>query len=90
MPDLRPLILSVALISACANQANLQIDYGRAYFDRETRTLWLNGKEYAVPPNVATAAVTTGDKVRIQWEPDGDRRVVTRLEVTQYVFFGMR
>jgi hypothetical protein len=85
----RPVLAAgLALAAACASPANLRTQDGKAYYDRATRVLTLRGTQYDVPETIPTALLKTGDEVRIRWEPQRDRRVVTRLRITDYQFFG--
>ncbi len=87
----RPLFAAgLALAAGCASPANLQTETGKAYYDRGARVLTLRGTDYDVPAAIPTTLLKTGDEVRIRWEPQGDRRVVTRLRITEFQVFGRR
>jgi Protein of unknown function (DUF1344) len=54
--------------------------------DRATRRIALdNGDEYAIPPSLDTAwaVVREGSAVRVRYNVDGGRNIVTRVELIQ-------
>lgn len=63
-----------------ANQAR-----GYPVLDRSTRTLYINNVPYQLPEHMTTARLINATDVTVDWEQQGDTRVVTlyRVETTE-------
>ena len=85
---MRLVLLSVflaATLAACANMPPPpNQEYGPPSFDRSTRTLYLNGEAYYVPPSVNTVRLEYATMITATWEQQGDRRVLTRYSVDEW------
>lgn len=89
---MRAALLGALLLASCAalppqpNQA-----YGPPSYDRSTRTLYIQGQAYDVPESINTFDLRRASMVLVDWEQQGDRRVVQRYSVTEYRdMFGLR
>ncbi len=82
---MRHFVLSIVLllfVAACAAPpAAGNVATGTVSYNRSERVLSLRGQRYEVPESTPTRSVRSGDKVTINWVQDGDRRVVTRIQV---------
>lgn len=84
-----PAVLLALVLAGCGLPPNAPSAYGVAAYDTRTGDFWVNGKPYYIPPGVSTNAVRSGDQVNVLYEQQGDRRVVTRIDVVDRFVFGM-
>lgn len=78
-PILRSSLLTIALAAGAA-PAIADETSGSFAYDRAERTLYVRGEAYHVPPSTNTIELWSADRVTVEWEMDGDRRIVTDLD----------
>ncbi len=78
---------AILLLMSCGFPSNEAFhEFGPVYWNDESRQLTLGGERYFVPDSVPTPGLRSGDEVDLYWEPQGDRKVVTRLTITEGLF----
>jgi hypothetical protein len=74
-------VATLVSIAAGAVPAIAALDTGVPAYDRSTRTLYVNNAEYYLPTSLSTVKFWDADKVTVNWELQGDRRVIKGFSV---------
>ncbi len=84
-------LVAFLAIASCGFPSNEAFhEFGPVNWNSDSRQLTLGGELYFVPESLPVVGLRSGDEVDLYWEPQDDRKVVTRLTITKRRFlFGI-